>query len=169
MGKSKVFKFELRNFQYNLLFIQLLYLSLVMLLLTETVYADLYKYRTLQGNDKQTGSGTEVLRLDEKYPGDINNLRGKPGQGYHIEVEIGTPKQKVGITLNTTFSTKNCRGCEFNPGSSHTFAEIDREINFTAILLPFPDSRRVVVSYKQKQEVLVNRLVKLAQEKNVVR
>ena len=35
-----------------------------------------------------------------------------------------------------------------------------------AILLPSADSRRVVVSYKQKyvHEVLVNRLVKLAQE-----
>ena len=53
---------------------------------------------------------------------------------------------------------------------SHTFAEIDREIISTAILLPFADSRRVV-SYKRKyvQEVLVNRLVKLAQEKSVVR
>ena len=46
---------------------------------------------------------------------------------------------------------------------SHTFAEIDREIIF---LLPSTDSRRVV-SYKQKyvHEVLVNCLVKLAQEK----
>ena len=34
-------------------------------------------------------------------------------------------------------------------------------------LLPSAESKRVVVSYKQKhvQEVLVNRLVKLAQEK----
>ena len=40
-----------------------------------------------------------------------------------------------------------------------------------AIFLPSADSRRVVVSYKQKyvHEVLVNRLVKLAQEKRVVR
>ena len=37
----------------------------------------------------------------------------------------------------------------------------------TAILLPSADSRRVVVSYKWKyvHEVLVNRLVKLAEEK----
>ena len=41
----------------------------------------------------------------------------------------------------------------------------------TAILLPSADSRRVVVSYKRKyvHEVLVNHLVKLAQEKSVVR
>ena len=40
-----------------------------------------------------------------------------------------------------------------------------------AILLLFTDSRRVVVSYKQKDvhKVLVNRIVKLAQEIIVVR
>ena len=45
--------------------------------------------------------------------------------------------------------------------------EIDHEI--MAILLSSADSRRVVVSYKQKyvHKVLVNRLVKLAQEKSV--
>ena len=38
-----------------------------------------------------------------------------------------------------------------------------------AIILPFADWRRVVVSYKWKylQEVLVNHLVKLAQEKSM--
>ena len=50
---------------------------------------------------------------------------------------------------------------------SHTFAEIDHELISTAILLPSADSREDVVSYKRKyvQEVLGNRLVKLAQEK----
>ena len=40
-----------------------------------------------------------------------------------------------------------------------------------AIILPSTDSRRIVVSYKQKyvHEVLVNCLVKLAQEKSVVK
>ena len=54
---------------------------------------------------------------------------------------------------------------------SHTFAEIDHEIISKAILLPSADSRRVVVSYKQKyvHDVLVMGLVKLAQEKSVVR
>ena len=49
----------------------------------------------------------------------------------------------------------------------HIFVEIDHEIISTVILLPTTDSRSVVVSYKQKyvQEVLVNCLVKLAQEK----
>ena len=47
---------------------------------------------------------------------------------------------------------------------SHTFVEIDHEIISTTILLPSADSRRVVVSYKQKyvHEVLDKRLVKLA-------
>ena len=54
---------------------------------------------------------------------------------------------------------------------SHTFMEIDHEIISTAILLPSTDSRRVVVSYKRKFvfKVLVNRLVKPAEEKSVVR
>ena len=56
--------------------------------------------------------------------------------------------------------------------------EIDHEIISTAILLHSADSRRVDVSYKRKnvhevlvfvQEVLVISLVKLAQEKSVVR
>ena len=62
------------------------------------------------------------------------------------------------------------RGREFDPGPVPYFAEIDHEIISTAIL-PSADSRRVVFSYKRKyvQEVLVNCLVMLAQEKSVVR
>ena len=47
---------------------------------------------------------------------------------------------------------------------SHTFVH---EIISTVILLPSADSRKIVVSYKRKyvHEVLVNCLVKLAQEK----
>ena len=58
------------------------------------------------------------------------------------------------------------RGREFDPGKVPYFMENDHEIIATAILLPSADSRRVV-SYKQKyvHEVLVNRLVQLAQEK----
>ena len=52
---------------------------------------------------------------------------------------------------------------------SHT--EIDHEIISTAIFLPSTDSRRIFISYKQKyvHKVLVKSLVKLAQEKSVVR
>ena len=54
---------------------------------------------------------------------------------------------------------------------SHIFVEIDHEKITTDIILPSADSRRDVVSYKQKyvHEVLVNHLVMLAQEKYVVR
>ena len=57
------------------------------------------------------------------------------------------------------------------PARSHSFLEIDHEIIPMAILLPFADSRRVVVSHKRKyvHEVLVNYLVNLAQEKSVVK
>ena len=54
---------------------------------------------------------------------------------------------------------------------SHTVTEIVRVIISTAILLPSAHSRRVVVIYKRKygHEVMVNHLVKLAQEKGVGR
>ena len=61
------------------------------------------------------------------------------------------------------------------PAHYHTFVGIDHEIISTAILLPSADLRRVVASYKRKyylicaRLVLVNRLVKLAQEKSVVK
>ena len=50
---------------------------------------------------------------------------------------------------------------------SQIFVEIDHEIITTAILLPSAGSRRAVVGYKRNyvHEVLVNRLVKLSQEK----
>ena len=53
------------------------------------------------------------------------------------------------------------------PAWSHTFTEIDHNILYTAILLPFADLRWVVVSYKRKcvHEVLVSRLVKLVHKK----
>ena len=54
---------------------------------------------------------------------------------------------------------------------SYTFVEIDHEIISTAILFPAADSGRVLVSYQRKyvHKVLVNCLVKLAQEKSMVR
>ena len=50
---------------------------------------------------------------------------------------------------------------------SQTLVGIDHEIISMVILLPSAGSRRVVVSYKRKyvHKVLVNHLVKLAQEK----
>ena len=57
------------------------------------------------------------------------------------------------------------------PARSHTFVETDHEIISTVILLPSADSRRVVVIYKRNyvHEILVNPLVKLAQEISVVK
>ena len=51
------------------------------------------------------------------------------------------------------------------------FVEIDHEILSMAVFLPYTDTRRVVVCYKRKHvhQVLVNHLVKLVQEKSVVR
>ena len=40
------------------------------------------------------------------------------------------------------------------PARSHTFMEIDHEIISTAILLPFADSRRLVVSYRRNYNSL---------------
>ena len=56
------------------------------------------------------------------------------------------------------------------PAWSHTFMEIDHEVISTAILIPSADPRRVV-SYKRKyvHKVLVDCLVKLNQEKSMVR
>ena len=50
---------------------------------------------------------------------------------------------------------------------SHTFVKIEQEIISTAILLPSADPKSIVVIYKGKyvHKVLVNHLVKLAQEK----
>ena len=59
------------------------------------------------------------------------------------------------------------------PARSHTFVEIDHEIISRAIIISSTDSRRVVVNYKRMymyvHKVLVNRLVKLAQEISVAR
>ena len=64
------------------------------------------------------------------------------------------------------------RGHKFDPSLvPYTFTKIDHEIISATILFPSTDLRRVFVSYKRKyvHKVLVNCLVKLAQEKCVVR
>ena len=54
---------------------------------------------------------------------------------------------------------------------SHTSVAINHEIISTAILLPSAVSRNIVVSYRGKyvHKELVNCLVKLVQEKSVIR
>ena len=75
------------------------------------------------------------------------------------------------VAQSVTCLTADPRVASSIAARSHTFMRIDHEIISTDILLHSTDSRRVVVSYKRKyvQEVLVNRLVTLAQEKSVVR
>ena len=79
------------------------------------------------------------------------------------------PQQTARITQLVSCLTGDPGVMSLIPARSHTFAEIYHKIISTAILLPSADSRRVVVSYKRKyvHEVLVNTLVKLAQEKSV--
>ena len=86
---------------------------------------------------------------------------------YHIQVHAITNQDIPGRTVQSvTCLTADPVGCKFDPGPDPYFVEIDHEMISMAVLLPSADSRRVVVSYKRKnvQEVLINRLVKLAQE-----
>ena len=92
--------------------------------------------------------------------------------------KMGSPVRKpaFGISVNSSLPgpvKQSVASPTVDPGvlslimaRSHTFMEIDHEIISTAILLSLIQ-RRVVVSYKQEyvQEVLVNGLVKFAQEK----
>ena len=64
------------------------------------------------------------------------------------------------------------RGREFDPGPVPYFhGDSDHEIISTVILLPSADSRRVVCQLQAKyvHEVLVNCIVRLAEEQSVVR
>ena len=78
----------------------------------------------------------------------------------------GSVTQPLTCLTAATCLTADPRVASSIPAWLYTFAEIDHEMNSTAILLfPSVDSRRAVVSYKRKyvHEVLVNRLVKLRQ------
>ena len=77
---------------------------------------------------------------------------------------------KVLENISDCRSVSDCRfSCARSTSArSHTFVKVDHEMISTVIFLPSADSKSVVVSYKQKY-VLVNRLVKLTQEKCVVR
>ena len=80
------------------------------------------------------------------------------------------------IRIGNVFATDACLTADPGvaisiPTRYHTFVEIDHEIISTVILLlPLIYSRRVVVSYKRKyvHKLLVNPLLKPAQEKSVV-
>ena len=89
---------------------------------------------------------------------------------FHIDLVPGCEGQSVTCLAADMCLTADPGIMSSIPALSHTFIEIDHEIISTVIFLS-ADSRRVVVSYKRKHvhEVLVNCLVKFAQEKNVVR
>ena len=79
----------------------------------------------------------------------------------------GSVAQSVMCLTADTWLTADPGVASWIPARSHTFVEIGNEKNSKAILHFSADSRRVIVSYKRKyvHEILVNRLVKLAQEK----
>ena len=124
---------------------------------------------------------TEIVKMFQKY------MDLKMCFNLHIQVPVSTyfmilhldsylkkfmPDQVVqSVTCLTadTYLTADSGVAISLPARSHTFLEIDHEIISTAIHLPSADSRRVVVSYKYVHKVLVNFLVKLAQEKSVAR
>ena len=91
----------------------------------------------------------------------------------HIDtISMGLPSrvaQSVTCLTEDTCLTADPGVANSIPARSHTFA--DHEIISMTILLPSADSRRFVFRYKRKyvHEELVNCLVKLAQEKSVVR
>lgn len=41
--------------------------------------------------------GHDRYRRSDQFQSQRNNLKGKPGQGYYVEMEIGTPPQKVSM------------------------------------------------------------------------
>ena len=66
---------------------------IVLLLTTGDALGELYRFQNLDYIERR--SVVKRVKQEVRYSGEINNLKGKPGQGYQIEVEIGTPKQKV--------------------------------------------------------------------------
>ena len=81
-------------------------------------------------------------------------------------IALNFGKDSVICLTADTYLTADQGVVSWIPAWSHTFVEIDHEINSTIILLPSADSK---LQRKYVHEVLVNRLVKLAQEKSVVR
>ena len=89
----------------------------------------------------------------------------------HVCHILGCLGQLVACLAADTCLTADPGVTSLIPALSHTFVEIDHDIISTAIPLPSADSRKVVVTYKPNNvhKKLVNRLVKLVQEKSVFR
>lgn len=91
--------FRKKKNSYLIVVFHLLIQVFIVLLLIGNVLADLYKFQNLENSQNNYVVKREVALV--KYKGELNNLRGKPGQGYQLEVEIGTPKQKLHVLIDT--------------------------------------------------------------------
>ena len=90
----------------------------------------------------------------------------------HLGVLLGRVAQSVMCLATDACLTADSGVASSIPARSHTFVEIDHERFLRSFSsLPLIHSRRVVVSYKRKyvHKLLVNRLLKPAQEKSVVK
>ena len=67
-----------------------------------------------------------------------------------LNLDISCFKNSVECLTADTCLTADPGVASSTSARSHSLAEIDHEIISMAILLPSPDSRRVVVSYKLK-------------------
>ena len=88
-------------------------------------------------------------------------------QNIKIQASLYNSASLGGVAQSVTYLTADPVVKSLIPALTHSFVEIYHEIVSKVIFLPSTDSRRVVVSNKQKyvHEVLVNRIVQLAQEK----
>ena len=83
---------------------------------------------------------------------------------FHSKKSLGRVAQSVMCLTEDTCLNADVGVASLIPFLSHTFVKTGHEITSKAILLPSPDSRRIIVSNKRKyvHKVLVNCLVKLA-------
>lgn len=76
------------------------------------------------------------VRRDDRFTSQIGNLQGRPGEGYYLQVAIGTPPQKVNVVIDTG-SSNFAVACTPNPDISHyfdrqkssTYTELGRSVN----------------------------------------
>ena len=61
-------------------------------LICSSVVGSLYSYHNEFGNAYMK---RQVTHETGQFLSQLNNLAGKPGEGYYVQVEIGTPKQTV--------------------------------------------------------------------------
>lgn len=78
-------------------------------ILTLAFLANLYQVnaRTFLSLPLKLGSshdeGEGRYRRSDQFQSQRNNLKGKPGQGYYVEMDIGTPPQRVSYLSKECF------------------------------------------------------------------